>query len=611
MCHSLGGLVVKRALLYSCSLFNEKTEHLRSVYVSTFGILFLGTPHNGPDIAKWGLLLHNICTVVLPKKFMETSPQLVKALCTNNETLQHINSLFADIMNLFHIYFFYEKRSTDVHGTLEVIVDETSAAPYMEGVERIGIDADHSHMCKFEDENAPGYEVVAEAILRYSHQAPTVIADRWVEEKKTRALAEIPKNVETSYGRPDPSPWSDVRHTASHHSSKDLPLFITPPGFHPNASFFGMQKELEMLHDCLFKDRARADLTASVLISGVPGSGKTHLARQYVWTQRECYPGGVFWINAKSRESRRECFWKIAQAAGLIDYKNAEDAGDPEQYVSTVRNWLQMHQEWLLVFDGITFSRDDDISEFRPFLPWNSRCSIIYTSTDRTLQKKHRPFEPFCLSIPPLAAEDACKILYKDLGIEKPTKEQALRARELVEHYECLPLAIHAIGHRLRATNKQIETFHVKNQVMDVKLAQPFLSIMNDMLRLELLQALNLVHLLSFLGHRIPVGLLSFGRHSMSTDNAEIVTCAQAGEDPDVDTTLGTLIHYGLIERTSDAASFDVQSSASENSEEAFSTIYRGNSSFDTVKIHRVVQQFCRDELRIKDEECKDAATKE
>lgn len=270
-----------------------------------------------------------------------------------------------------------------------------------------------------------------------------------------------------------------------------------------------------------------------------------------------------------------------------------------------------MHQEWLLVFDGITFSRDDDISEFRPFLPWNSRCSIIYTSTDRTLQKKHRLFEPFCLSIPPLAAEDACKILYKDLGIEKPTKEQALRARELVEHYECLPLAIHAIGHRLRATNKQIETFHVKNQVVDVKLAQPFLSIMNDMLRLELLQALNLVHLLSFLGHRIPVGLLSFGRHSMSADNAEMVTCAQAGEDPDVDTTLGTLIHYGLIERTSDAASFDVQSSALENSEEAFSTIYHGNSSFDTVKIHRVVQQFCRDELRIKDEDCKDAATKE
>ena len=188
VCHSLGGLVVKRALIYSFNLRSVRTEHLRSIYVSTFGILFLGTPHNGSDIAKWGLLLHNICSAVLPKKFMESSPQLVQALRTNNETLQHINSLFADLMPRFHIYFFHETRSTDVRGTREVIVDEASAAPYVEGVERMGIEADHSHMCKFDNENAPGYEAVAEALMRYSRQAPAVIADRWMEEKKTRAL---------------------------------------------------------------------------------------------------------------------------------------------------------------------------------------------------------------------------------------------------------------------------------------------------------------------------------------------------------------------------------------------------------------------------------------
>ncbi|KAJ6094149.1 hypothetical protein N7467_002994, partial [Penicillium canescens] len=624
VCHSLGGLVVKRALIYSRSLSNENTKHLRSVYVSTFGILFLGTPHNGSDIANWDLLLRNICTAVLPKKSMETSSHLVKALCTNNETLQHINSLFADIIGRFHIYFFHETRSTDVQGTLEVIVDEASAAPYIEGVERIGIDADHSHMCKFENENAPGYEVVAEAILRYSRQAPTVIADRWVEEKKSRVLEKKAKGVELYYDRPDPSsPWSNVRNSptsdignsgvlsAVHYLSKDLSLFVTPPGFHPNATFFGMQKELEVLHNRLFKAKSRADRLAAVLISGIPGSGKTHLARQYVWTQRESYPGGVFWIDASSRESRCKCFWEIAQAARLIDHKNAEDAGDPEHYVSTVRTWLQMHQEWLLIFDGISFAHDDDINEFRHFLPWNKRSSIIYTSIDRTLQKKQRLFEPYRLLIPPLAAEDACKILYKDLGIKKPTKEQALRARELVEHYECLPLAIHAIGHRLRATNKPIDYYHAKRQVMDVKLAEPFLAIMNDMYRLEQRQALNLLNLLSFLGRSVPVGLLSFGQHAMLIENAAIVACAQVGEEPDLETTLGTLVHYGLIERKSDADPFDVQSSTSENSEEGFFAIYRGNPCVDTVNNHRVVQQFCRDELRIKDEEYKDAARKE
>lgn len=112
----------------------------------------------------------------------------IKALRTNNETLQNINSLFADIMGRFHLYFFHETRSTDVKGTRELIVDESSAAPYFEGVERMGIEADHSHMCKFADEDAPGFEAVAEALLRYSRDAPLTIFDRWVEEEKTRLV---------------------------------------------------------------------------------------------------------------------------------------------------------------------------------------------------------------------------------------------------------------------------------------------------------------------------------------------------------------------------------------------------------------------------------------
>ncbi|KAJ5584453.1 uncharacterized protein N7459_004253 [Penicillium hispanicum] len=669
VCHSLGGLVVKRALIYSRSLSNEKTEHLRSVYVSTFGILFLGTPHNGSDIAKWGLLLHNICRAVLPKKVMDTSPQLIQALRTNNETLQHINSLFADIMSRFHIYLFHETRSTDVRGTREVIVDEASAAPYFEGVERMGIEADHSHMCKFDDENAPGYEVVAEAILRYSRQAPTVITDRWVEERKTRALEKRARareiydaRLNDPFGRSMPdlnatghysvltlprapategpnSSVSDMSNSGvlslSHYSHRDLPLFVAPPGFHPNATFCGMQKELDVLHNRLYKAKARADRIMAVLITGVPGSGKTHLARQYVFAQRECYPGGIFWIDAKSRESAYKCFWEIAQAAMLVDHSQARDPEYQEArtYVNAVRNWLQTRYEWLLVFDGITFDHDDDINDFRPFLPWNKRCGIIYTSIDTTLRKKQRLFEPYHLSMPRLRVEDACKLLFKDLGIKNPTPEQALRATELVEHYECLPLAIHAIGHRLNATGKPIEKYRVKSQVTDKKLAEPFLDIMNDLYRLQQRQALNLINLLSFLGHHVPVGLLNFGKSTMTAENAEILSSAQTGEDPGLDTTLGTLIHYGLIERTSDVDPIvqqngpaqhsrdevhveakpvpELSESFTESSQEGFFSIYRGNSAVDMVKIHSVVQGFCRDELRIKDEEYKDTINRQ
>ncbi|KAJ5577199.1 hypothetical protein N7535_004125 [Penicillium sp. DV-2018c] len=714
ICHSLGGLIVKRALIYSRSLSNEKTEHLRSVYVSTFGILFLGTPHNGSDLAKWGLLLRNICNAVLPKKFMETSPQLLKALQTNNEILQHINSLFVDIMGRFHIYFFHETRSTDLHGTREVIVDEHSAAPYMEGVERAGIEADHSHMCKFNDENSAGYEVVAEAVLRYSRQAPAVIAERWVEEKNARAQERKAKAKEiydariddpanrsmpdlSRTGRPprflpapeeavtlkdyeieEPteditgsravydelhschfkfvltdfflgeyvpplprapasegrnSPVSDTGRSGllqiSHHSIKDTPLFVAPPGFHPNATFFGMKKELEILHTRLYKAKARQERTMAVLISGVPGSGKTHLARQYVFTQRGCYPGGIFWIDGKSRESTFKCLWEIAQAATLVESKATPEYYETQTYVNAVRNWFQSRQDWLLVFDGIGFDHDDDINKFKEVLPWSKRSSIIYTSVDATLRKKQRLYEPYCLAISRLQVEDACKLLFKDLGISRPTAEQKSKATRIVEYYEGLPLAIHAVGHHLNATGKPVEKYRVRSRVTDKKLAEPFLGIMNDLFRLQHRQALHLINLLSFLGHQVPVGLLDLGRSVMTKENVEILTSAQPADDPDLDTTLGTLIHYGLIERTSDAGlphkrSFvqprdgddlnqdaendpELSDPATESSQEGSFSIYQQQFAVDVVKIHSVLQGFCRDELRIMDEETKAA----
>lgn len=193
VCHSLGGLVVKRLLVLCRNTTNEKIEHLRTLYVSTYGILFLGTPHNGSDIAKWGLLLQKICNAVLPKSILESSPHLVNALKTNNETLQNINALFADMMGRFHVYFFHETQSTNLKGSRDIIVDETSAAPYIEGTERMGIEADHSNMCKFADENAPGFEAVAEALVRYSKDASAVIAERWVEERKARFAERMAK----------------------------------------------------------------------------------------------------------------------------------------------------------------------------------------------------------------------------------------------------------------------------------------------------------------------------------------------------------------------------------------------------------------------------------
>lgn len=115
--HSLGGILVKRALLYSNDLRTAHHEHLRSIFVSTFGIMFLGTPHTGSDAATWGMVLQGMSDVILPRKLFQSESVLLKTLKKDNETLANINNHFLDIYQRFRIHMVHENHKTDVKGT--------------------------------------------------------------------------------------------------------------------------------------------------------------------------------------------------------------------------------------------------------------------------------------------------------------------------------------------------------------------------------------------------------------------------------------------------------------------------------------------------------------
>ena len=66
---------------------------------------------------------------------------------------------------------------------MAMVVDEDSASPNVQDVERSVIQQDHSHMCKFESDSSPGFDLVAEALMRYSSDAPSLISNRWLQEK--------------------------------------------------------------------------------------------------------------------------------------------------------------------------------------------------------------------------------------------------------------------------------------------------------------------------------------------------------------------------------------------------------------------------------------------
>lgn len=55
--HSLGGIVVKKALLHSDRVRVGNLEDQRSIKLSTYGIIFMGTPHQGGQGVTMGKVL--------------------------------------------------------------------------------------------------------------------------------------------------------------------------------------------------------------------------------------------------------------------------------------------------------------------------------------------------------------------------------------------------------------------------------------------------------------------------------------------------------------------------------------------------------------------------
>jgi pimeloyl-ACP methyl ester carboxylesterase len=155
--HSLGGLVCEAALTLS-----DKRSDLGSILASTLGIIFLGTPHSGSDLANWGVKVAQYVNI-----FRGVNSDVLRNLQPGSSDVQQVEDDFQHLLRReaveMNVFCFYEElKMNDVVGK---IVEDWSAV--LRGYDSCSIHANHRDMTKFSGRSDVGYGQVLGVLKRW------------------------------------------------------------------------------------------------------------------------------------------------------------------------------------------------------------------------------------------------------------------------------------------------------------------------------------------------------------------------------------------------------------------------------------------------------------
>lgn len=164
ICHSTGGLLVKRVLVKA-----HLDSELVDVYKYTSGIIFLGTPHRGSSSADLAHTLAKIIRVIpgAPR----VNKDLLRDVRSSSSQVEEINESFAHLFanQSLLIGSFYETLNTRPFG---LITERSSAVLNFRNEICISLDANHAQLCKFEGPDDDNYERVLKVINYFRRITP-------------------------------------------------------------------------------------------------------------------------------------------------------------------------------------------------------------------------------------------------------------------------------------------------------------------------------------------------------------------------------------------------------------------------------------------------------
>ncbi|KAF8492289.1 hypothetical protein BU17DRAFT_59625, partial [Hysterangium stoloniferum] len=172
--HSFGGIMLKNALIQATLDNNTHLPKYNGIAIATRGIIYLGTPHRGSNLAKW---THALCDSLSIEN--EKRDPVLKRLGLYSETLQQQMTKYVVITSKhrYRTVFCYEIHQTVRKGGLSTPSSFTIHAPQLvpsstaselesTDVEVIGFDKNHMGLVQFTSMNDDDYIHLSQKLLQ-------------------------------------------------------------------------------------------------------------------------------------------------------------------------------------------------------------------------------------------------------------------------------------------------------------------------------------------------------------------------------------------------------------------------------------------------------------
>jgi len=434
LAHSLGGIVIKHALVTCDSARQGYNEEYRSIKLSTYGVVFFGTPHAGANGAEFQAVLNNIVRIFVPG-----NSKILQLLKRDSDYLRYLTELYSPISSHFKTVFFWEEFNTPlVKGASIMIVPRTSAV--VSGATNsvaIALHKHHIDLVKYSSEHDGAFETVSDQISVMMKSGFLEVTDSWLLEMKMKKIGDK-KSAELQQ-------LSDIVHGAG----KD-------------------QRKVAVLH-------------------GLGGIGKTDIALEHAWQSHAAYTS-ILWIHATTAEVLKHSLISVAQhlidhlvanqspvqqdfieiahdlgiaglinGSGLLVYDVESD--NQERIVGALSKWLAMegNDQWLLVFDNVD---DIKVIDRVKHFPQSSSGTIIITSRRRGIVH----WSTGSFQVEEMNQDDALVLFMTraQLNQKQLSAADCTEAETIIKELGYLPLAIEQAGAYIWAQGSALDQYLIK-----------------------------------------------------------------------------------------------------------------------------------------------------